>query len=285
MANQTRLREVGIDLAVEFFGSICIAVGIYNFAVHAEFPMTGFSGVAMIVNRLTGFPIGIMTILLNLPVAAVCCRLLGRGFFIKSIRCMVISSVMIDYAAPLFPAFQGDRMLAAICTGVIAGFGYAIIFMRGSSTGGTDFIVMAVKVLRPHMSLGKIVFLADAGVVLAGGILFRDVEGMVYGMIINYLFAVVVDKVAYGIDSGKLALIVTEHGQQVVQEIECCCGRGATIRKASGGYPRQDKQVVMCACSNKQMYTVQKQVKAADADSFIIILESNEVLGEGFKGA
>ena len=74
MANQTRLREVGIDLAVEFFGSICIAVGIYNFAVHAEFPMTGFSGVAMIVNRLTGFPIGIMTILLNLPVAAVCCR-------------------------------------------------------------------------------------------------------------------------------------------------------------------------------------------------------------------
>ena len=71
---------------------------------------------------------------------------------------------MIDYAAPLFPAFQGDRMLAAICTGVIAGFGYAIIFMRGSSTGGTDFIVMAVKVLRPHMSLGKIVVLADAGV-------------------------------------------------------------------------------------------------------------------------
>ena len=123
---------------------------------------------------------------------------------------MVISSIMIDYLASLFPVYTGSRMLAAICTGVLAGLGYAIIYMQNSSTGGTDFIIMAVKALKPYLSLGKIAFLSDVGIILIGGILFRDMDGIVYGMIINFLFAVVVDKAVYGINAGKMAMIVTD---------------------------------------------------------------------------
>lgn len=267
----------------EIVGSILIAIGIYNFAVHAEFPMTGFSGISIILYRLFQVPIGLSTIILNVPVAILCYKLLGKKFFLRSVRCMLISSIFIDYIAPLLPAYHGSRMLAALCTGVIAGFGYALIYMQNSSTGGTDFIIMAVKALKPYLSLGKIAFLSDIGIILVGGMIFKDIDGMIYGMIVNFLFAAAVDKVMYGINAGKMTLIVTENGEKIADVIEECCGRGSTLIKAVGGYQKTDKQVVMCACNNKQMYFVQKAVKAADPDSFMVVLESNEVHGEGFQ--
>lgn len=280
--NQTNIKKFAVQIFWELLGSVCIAAGIYNFAVQAKFPMTGFSGISIILYRILGVPIGLSTIFLNIPVAILCYKLLGRKFFISSLRCMVISSVMIDYVAPLFPVYEGDRLLAALCTGVFAGLGYAIIYMQNSSTGGTDFIIMAVKALMPHLSLGKIAFASDILIILVGGILFKDMDGIIYGMIVNFLFAVVVDKLMYGINSGKMTLIVTEHGREICNVIDNCCQRGSTILKGAGGYQGDAKEVVMCACSNKEMYLVQRAVKEADPASFMIVLESNEVHGEGF---
>lgn len=271
------------EILWEILGSLFVSIGIYNFAVHSKFPVTGFSGISLILNHLFSFPIGLTIIILNIPVSLLCYKLLGRKFFIRSLRCMIISSLMIDYIAPLLPVYQGSRMLSAICTGVLGGFGYALIYMKNSSTGGTDFIIMSVKALKPYLSIGKIAFWSDVGIILIGGIIYKDIDGIIYGMIINFLFAVVVDKTVYGINAGKLTLIVTENGKAVADIIEKSCGRGSTLLKASGGYKEDKKQVVMCACNNKQMYFVQKAVKEFDENSFIIILESNEVHGEGFN--
>lgn len=276
------VKKMADQLFWELIGSIFIAVGIYNFAVQAKFPMTGFSGISIILYRLLHVPIGLSTIILNIPVAILCYRLLGRKFFISSLRCMVLSSVLIDYVAPLFPVYEGSRLLAALCTGVFGGIGYALIYTKNSSTGGSDLIIMAVKAIKPHLSLGKIAFWSDVGIILVGGILFRDVDGIIYGMVVNYIFAVAVDKLMYGINAGKLTLIVTEHGREICQVIDRCCQRGSTILSAHGGYCGDKKQVVMCACSNKEMFQVQQAVKAADPDSFLVVLESNEVHGEGF---
>ena len=102
-------------------------------------------------------------------------------------------------------------------------------------------------------------------------------------MVANFIFAVAVDKLMYGINAGKLALIVTEHGDLICELIDECCQRGTTILNGQGGYNKEGKQVVMCACSNKEMFHVQQAVKKADPASFLIVLESNEVHGEGFK--
>ena len=250
-----KTKELLVQMMWELVGSIFVAIGIYNFAVQAKFPMTGFSGISIIFYRLFNIPIGFSTILLNIPVAILCYKLLGKKFFISSIRCMIVSSLIIDYVAPLFPVYQGDRLLAALCTGVFGGIGYAMIYTRNSSTGGSDFIIMAVKALRPHLSLGNIAFLSDVGIILVGGILFKDVDGMIYGMIVNLLFAVVVDT----------------------------SQRGSTILNAQGGYKQDDMQVVMCACNSKEMYQVRKAVQEADPESFFVVVESHEVHGEGFK--
>lgn len=280
---KNKFHELIIQLLWELGGSVLIAIGIYNFAVQAAFPMTGFSGISIILYQLFNIPIGLSTILMNIPLAAICYKLLGRKFFISSLRCMFISSVVIDYVAPLFPVYTGSRLLAALCTGIFAGAGYALIYTRNSSTGGSDFIIMAVKALKPHLSVGKIAFCSDIGIILLGGILFKDVDGIIYGMIVNYIIAIVADKIMYGMNSGKMTLIVTEQGQKVCQVIDDCCQRGSTILHGEGGYQGDKKQVVMCACSNKEMYAVQQAVKDADPQSFMIVLESNEVHGEGFK--
>ena len=271
------------DTLTEIVGSILTGVAIYNFAVPARFPMTGFSGLALILYRLFGAPIGVMTIVLNIPVALICYRLLGRQFFFRSLRCMVLSSLFIDYAAPLLPLYTGDRLLASICTGVLGGLGYAMIYMRNSSTGGSDFIVMAVKAVRPHVQLGKIIFITDAVIIGLGGLIFRDFDGVIYGLIIDYIYAIVTDKIMYGMNAGKLALVVTDHGKAAADKIDELCGRGATIIEARGAFRGDPRQMVMCACSTKEMLTVERAVKLVDPNAFTVILESNEVLGEGFK--
>ncbi len=272
-----------LDTLTEILGSVLTGVAIYNFAVPAAFPMTGFSGLALIAYRLFGLPIGVMTIVLNIPVAILCYRLLGRQFFFKSLRCMVLSSVFIDYVAPLLPLYHGERLLAAICTGVLGGLGYAVIYMRNSSTGGSDFIVMAVKAVRPHVQLGKIIFITDAVIIGLGGLIFRDFDGVICGLIIDYIYAIVTDKIMYGMNAGKLALVVTDYGKAAADKIDELCGRGTTIIEAKGGFRQDHRDVVMCACSTKEMLTVERAVKDVDANAFTVILESNEVLGEGFK--
>ena len=271
------------DTAVELVGSALTGIAVYNFAVPAGFPMTGFSGLALIAFRLWHIPIGWMTILLNIPVAILCYRLLGRGFFFRSLRCMLLSSLFIDYVAPLLPLYTGGRLLAAICTGVIGGIGYAIIYLRNSSTGGSDFIVMAVKAVRPHVQLGTIIFATDAVIILLGGIIFRDFDEVIYGLIIDYIYAIVTDRIMYGMNAGKLALVVTDRGKETADRIDELVGRDTTIIEARGGYRLDHRDVVMCACSTKEMLTVERAVKDVDANAFTVILESNEVLGEGFK--
>lgn len=277
-------KELAIDLCVDVVASIIIAVGIYNFALNANFPVAGFSGIAIILYHLFGIPVGIGTILLNIPVAIFCYKFLGKDFFFRSLKTTIISSIFIDYVAPLFPVYNGNRLLAALCMGVLCGIGYALIFMRNSSTGGQDFITVAIKKVKPHMSLGVIAFALDMLTIVAGSLLvFKDVDGFIYGVIVTYLLAIVMDKIMYGIDAGKMTLIVTEKGDEVAKRIDEYSGRGSTILRGIGSYSKKEKAVVMCACNNKQMYTIKKIAHKVDPKAFTIIMESNEVLGEGFK--
>ncbi|MBP3617766.1 MAG: YitT family protein [Lachnospiraceae bacterium] len=280
---RTKYTRVLTDLLYEIGGSLLIAVAIQNFAITAGFPMTGFSGIAIILNRFFDLSIGLATIALNIPVALLCYRLVGRSFLLRTARCMIIFSLMIDYVAPLLPSYDGSRLLAAIVTGVLGGIGYAVIFMHGSSTGGTDFLIMSFKKLNPHLRLGTITFSIDVGIILMGGLLFRDFDGILYGLIVSYLFSVMIDKVFYGMNSGKTAFIVTSHGKEICDLIEKCSNRGSTLLKSRGGYRLEEKDTVMVVSNSKQMYRILQEVRAKDKDSFIILLEAYEIHGRGFS--
>ena len=277
-------KEIGMDILIDIAAGMVIAIGIYNFALYANFPVAGFSGMAIILYHLLGIPVGAGTIILNVPVAIFCYKFLGRTFFLKSVKSMVISSFLMDYVSPLLPVYEGDRLLAALCMGVLTGIWYALIFMRGSSTGGQDFISVAIRKVKPHMTLGVITFVLDMLTILLGSVIvFKDVDGFIYGLIVTYLMATVMDRIMYGIDEGKMTLIVTDKGKEVAGKIDEYLDRGSTIIRGTGSYTGQEKDVVMCASNNKEMYTIKRLARKVDPKSFTIIMESNEVVGEGFK--
>lgn len=271
------------NLALEVLGCFISALGTYSFAVVAQVPVTGVAGIGAILYHLWGLPIGMTNILLNIPIVLVCFRLLGRGFFLRSVRCMVLFAFFTDFVLPALPVYSGDRLLAAVCGGVVMGIGDALIYMQNSSTGGLDFVTMAIKVKHPHMPFGNLTFGAAMAVIIANGLVFRDVDAIIYGILLNFLASTVINKMMFGFNSCMLAMIVTEDGPAVCAAIDEAVDRGSTILKAYGGYKQERRDVVLCACSSKQLYEIEKLVKRMDPASFTIMLQANEAQGEGFR--
>ena len=156
-----QLQNIAIDLFCDVLGSILSAIGIYTFAKLANFAPGGISGVALILNHLWNLPIGTTSLVINIPLILLSYRIVGRKFMIKSIRTILINTFFLDFVFPLTPAYDGNPMLAALFSGVFFGCGLALIYMRGSSTGGTDFLTMSIKALHPHLSIGAVTMAID----------------------------------------------------------------------------------------------------------------------------
>ena len=271
------------NLLLEIAGCFISALGTYSFAVAARVPVTGVAGIGAILYHLFGLPIGVTNLILNIPIILICYQALGKDFFLRSLRCMLLFAFFTDFVLPFLPVYEGDRMLATICGGVIGGIGDALIYMQNSSTGGMDFITMAIKSKHPHMPFGNLTFAAALAVILANGLVFRDVDSIIYGLIFNFLSSALINNMMFGFNSCMMALIVTTDGPAMCRMIDRTVDRGSTILKGYGGYAQDDKDVVLCACSNKQLYTVSKEAKRLDPGSFVVMLQANEVAGEGFR--
>lgn len=271
------------NLLLQTLGCFISAAGIYSFAVAAEVPVTGIAGICAILYRLFGIPMGLSNVLINIPIILCTYKLLGRSFFIRSVYCMVLFAIFTDYLLPLMPVYQGDRLLATICGGAIGGIGDALIYMNNSSTGGLDFITMGIKARHPHLPFGNIMFAAALALILLNGAVFQDVDSIIYGIMFNFIVSAVINKMMFGFSSSMLAMIVTDDGKAACAEIDRVADRGSTILQGHGGYGGQPKDVVLCACSNKQLYEIEHAVQAIDPGCFIIMLQSNEVHGEGFR--
>ena len=282
--NKEILKEWSIDIVVDIIAGILMGIGTYCFAAAFKFPMVGFTGLALILYQLFGLPVGIGTIVLNIPFAIISYREIGRKFLLKSIKSIIITSIMIDIVAKFVPAYQGEYILAAICTGVISATGYALIFMRDSSTGGADFIMVLINHFFPHFSLGKIALVIDSCIIVLGvALVSKNVNSLIYGLIIAYLVATVLDKAMDGLTAGKLIMIICDKPKDMAKEIASLIDRGSTYLKAVGSYTDEERDVVMCACRVKEVHTVRQAAKKLDPRSFVIIIDSNEVAGEGFR--
>ena len=271
------------DLAADLIGGICYAVGIYIFAKHAGFAPGGVSGLALLLDHLFGLPVGLGTLMLNLPLFALSYRFVGRQFLIKTLRSTMICVLFLDVVFPRFPAYTGDPFLAALFSGVFLGTGLALFYMRGSSSGGMDLLTMSVKALRPHLSIGMVMLSMDMVVILLGWPVFGDVDAVLYGVASTGVSTIVIDKILYGAGAGTLAIIITEKGRQIGEKIGENVRRGVTTIPASGGYTGMYRDVILCACSKAEAYLVKSIVQEVDDKAFVMFTETSEVLGEGFK--
>ena len=280
-----RMKNLAPDLGADVIGSILFAAGIYTFAGAGEFAPGGISGLALIINHLWGLPIGITSLALNAPIILFSFRLLGHRFFLKSIRTMIMNTIFVDFIFTHIPVYKGDRLTAALFAGALLGAGLAVIYMRGSSTGGADFLIMSVKKLRPHLSLGQVTMVLDLLIILLGWPVFGDMDSVLYGIVAAFATSLIIDKVMYGMGAGKLVQIITNDGSAVANAISESTERGSTLIRAVGSYTGQDRDVLLCACSKSEAYKVRAAAHRVDPKCFVMITETSEVFGEGFLEA
>lgn len=271
------------DLLYDIAGSILYAAGIYTFAGNAGFAPGGVSGLALILNYLLGLPVGTVTLLFNIPLVVISYKAVGRTLLIKSAKTMVISSLFLDVIFPYIPMYTGSRLMAAIYSGVFMGAGMALFYIRGSSSGGIDFLALTIKKKKPHMSIGVITLLIDLVVILLGWPVFGNIDAVLYGVASTGVSAIVIDKILYGMGAGTLAIIITERGSVIAAKIGENVRRGVTTIPASGGYTGLRRDVLLCACSKAEAYLVKSAVQETDEQAFLMFTETREVFGEGFK--
>lgn len=279
---QQACRSLALDLLYDMAGSVLYAAGLYTFAKEAQFAPGGLSGLAIILNRLWSLPVGTLTLLLNIPLILISYPTVGRSFLFRTARTMVISTFFLDVIFPFFPVYRGQRIMAALFSGLLLGGGMALFYMRGSSSGGIDFLTMTVKVKRPHLSLGRITMLIDLIIILLGWPVFGDVDSVLFGLLATFVSVVVLDKILYGIGAGTLAFVVTGKGREVAEHISQVTRRGVTSLEGVGVYTGQEKSVLLCACAKSEAYLVRRAVHETDRGAFLMFTETSEVFGEGF---
>ena len=278
-------RMAGRDLLHDVVGSILYAAGIYTFAATANFAPGGITGIALIINHYVPFlRIGLLSLIINIPVAIICYRLLGRVFFFKSVKSMLISALFLDLVFPLFPQYDGanNPLLAALFAGALSGAGLALIYMPGSSTGGTDFIIMSIRKKKPHLSIGTISMAVDGTVILLGGVVFGNINAVLYGVLMTVVSTTVIDKVMYGTGTRRMLLVISDKAEEIAKAIMEETERGATLADVRGAYTGQTHQMMMCVCSKVEVFTSRRIINRIDPGAIVMLTTVDEAYGEGF---
>ncbi len=275
-------KEFFIDTLVFVLASVVYSVALNCFLARNNILNGGFTGIATILNYLFEIPIGITIFIMNTPLLLIAFKKLGAKFVFRTFLVIAISSALIDLGVFL-PIYKNDLLLSSIFGGVLAGFSLGIIFLRNATTGGVDIIAKLIKLKYPHITIGKSIFLLDAFVILLGGIIYQNIESMLYAAVGIFVSVQVLDYIIYGISRGSMILIVSEHNDEIRNMIIKDLNRGVTVLKAQGGYSGQDKNVLLCACYDNQTHKLIKKIKSADENAFFIVTQSKQILGEGFK--
>lgn len=275
-------KRLPMDLAVDVLGGIIYAVGMNCFCSPNDIAPGGVSGIAVIFNYLFEIPMGVSILALNIPLLILAWLYLGRSLTIYTLKTLLVQSVLVDVISPYLPAYTGDTILSALFGGIAIGVGVAVVFLRGSTTGGTEIVSWLLQRKWPFLPIGKIIILVDAIVVVASMAVFKNIESGLYALISIYVIGSVVDTILGGQNTGRMVLIVSDRYTEIARDIIETMGRGATLLNASGAYSGAERRVVMCAVRSTEYPLLRDLIKRHDPQAFLITSNVSEILGEGF---
>lgn len=277
------LREKYGWILATVLGSAIFAFGFAIFLAPGDLNAGGISGLAMIVVEVLGIgTVGSLSILLNLPLFILGGMKIGKRFFFGSMIGMVLSSVLIDLFA-LYSIPMPEPLLAVLYGGVICGIGLGMVFVSGTSTGGSDILIRLLKLKYRNVPIGQISMIFDGLIVVLTGLVFRDISKALYSGITVYLSGKVVDAMVYNFDYSKVALIISSEYEAIAQAIGRDLDRGATFLIAEGSYSHAPTKVVLAAVKKQQLAELKELVVHIDPNAFIILQEAHQVLGDGFS--
>lgn len=244
--------------------------------------MGGFTGIGQIVNRLIPvLPVGVMSILLNIPLFILGVHKQGIKLLISSLFAMGVSSLMLDGLAAAHTFTPMEPLLASVYGGVMLGVAMGLLLTVGATTGGTELAARLLKYKVHSLSIGRLCLTIDVIVICLYALTFRSVNNALYGIISMYISSLAMDAVVYGSINAKIAYIISGRSDEIAGQL-LRMDLGITLLDGRGGFSGDRKQVVLCAFKRSQIATIKAAVTNIDPNAFIIVCEAHEVLGEGF---
>lgn len=276
-------REDIRSLFLIVLGTAIGSAGFAFFTYPNDIVSGGLTGISQTINHLTGLPVGIMTIVFNIPLFVVAWKKFGLKFILGSLVGMLGSSLFID----LFNAWEltltSDLLLAAIYGGLIKGFGYGMVYATGATTGGSDIVARMLRRKYPYINFGTISLILDALVVLLFTLVIKKSDSAMYTIISMFVSSRVVNLLLYGSMNSSVCYIITIRPLPIARTIVDELHRGATILKGEGAYTGEERSVVLCVIKKQQIAELKKIISAVDERAFVIVTQSHEVFGKNFS--
>ncbi|MGV8095195.1 MAG: YitT family protein [Mangrovibacterium sp.] len=276
-------------------GAFILAVGFVFFITPHRIVPGGVYGIAIVVHFLTkgmfsfwpeGFPIGLFGLILNIPLTIAGIKILGPKFGVKTVVGFVLSSVFIDLItylrvdgdAPLVP----DVLLSCVFGGVLIGFALGLIFKSRATSGGSDIIAM-ILAKYTGAQLGHLMIYVDSAIVLLGLAAFGDWQIPLYSWLVIYITGKAIDITIEGANYNKALLIISDKHEEIRKKILVDLERGGTYLKGNGLYTDEEKQIIYTVVSRREVAILERFISQIDPNAFIAVMDTREILGEGFQ--
>ena len=281
---RSRVKKTTVDILYFFAGAIIYSVSVNMFLSPNGISPGGFTGVAAVINHITNIPTGTMLFILNIPILILGYIKMGGVFILKTSFVTVLVSLSLDISASLLPIVRADGILVSMFGGILMGIGLSLILLRGATTGGIDIIAKFVNRKYRHLSVGKIILMADGIVILLNALVYKNAESALYSIVAMYMGTRLMDVLLYGADKGKIIYIITNSPDEICNEINHSVGRGVTKLSVIGGYTGETKIMLMCTVRVHEVAAIHDLVKQYDDRAFMVVSDAGEIIGEGFKG-
>lgn len=271
------------SLVLIVLGCAIFGVGFDLFLQPNQTNVGGVSGIGQLLQHIFGIgTVAGWSLCINIPLFLISIRGVGRDFFLGSLVGMLCLNLSLEVFNCL-PVPQTDPLLAAIYGGLCCGVGGGLVFIAGASTGGVDIIGRLLRPIFPALPIGKIILGMDLITITLTGFVFGDINKALYSAVTLYVCSIALDGVVYGLDYSTVALIISDRHEAIATAINDKLERGVTYLEGRGYYSGQSKQVILSAIKKRQAAELKNLVTELDPNAFIILQESHQVLGEGFK--
>ncbi len=274
------------DFSLITLGALLQALALRLFLIPADLVSGGVSGIAQIINYFTGWPIGVMVFLGNIPLFAIGWRFLGgRRFAMRTAYAVVAYSILVELLPrlPFFPpnGLTDDLVINALYGAVIAGVGYGLVYRGNGTSGGSDILARILTHYR-SIPMTQSYLWVDSAVILSAGFVFGWKEAL-YAIVVLYVSGLVVDTTMEGGGTVRTAMIITSHPDIVSERILVDMERGVTMLEGTGAYTGEGRPVLYCVVSRSEIQQLKSIVHEADPKAFMVIGVAHEALGEGFQ--
>ena len=278
-------RESLVNFGLLTLSSLLIVLGTWLFKYPNNFTFGGITGLSIVLSKALGVSASSLNLIMNIILIVIGIIVLGRDFAGKTIYVCVLSTVGISIMDKLFPILEpitNEPMLEFIFAVGVPGVASAILFNMDASSGGTDIAAMIVQKYST-LEIGSAIFVVDLIIAVSAFFVFDFQTGLfsITGLLAKTL---VIDSAIENFNLCKYFTIVTTNPEPICEYIQQSLHRSATIYKAEGAYSHKEKSIILTVMKRSQAVRLRRHVKTVDPSAFIMITNSSEIIGKGFRG-